>query len=91
MDSLLLSLFACPKSNQKRQPERKQPLSGGEFQFGFWGYCDEGLWSYDALIVWGETNCAVLPVFYFAFLIFTFYFLLFTFCLREGENGGKAQ
>jgi hypothetical protein len=33
--SHLFSLFACPKSNQKRPPAMKQPIAGTKFQLSF--------------------------------------------------------
>jgi hypothetical protein len=59
-----LSLFACQKSNQKRQPERKQPLSGTAFQLSLW-CCGEYLlfpgvvdWWADAFLV---KDCFLTP------------------------------
>jgi hypothetical protein len=47
----VLSLFACPKGNQKRQPKTKQPVFGEVFSIKLLNYCGEVQWSFDVLIL----------------------------------------
>jgi hypothetical protein len=59
LDNLLLSLFACPKSNQKRQPAMKQPIAGTAFSIWLLGYCGEGQWSPDVVDLLDKALIAV--------------------------------